>query len=112
MRRGSKGHVPKSRILKTPGTLELCLRVLASLASLGGLEERPWTAESTLLRGLGAASADMMIDGVLRIWGLLESQRPEVAEDISQLRIASKEEFVWVWGSCLRYSVRLSIFLV
>ena len=42
----------------TPAALELTLRCLAP--SLGGLDERPWTAESTLVRGLGAASVDMM----------------------------------------------------
>lgn len=53
--------IPKSLMLYTPGTLELALRF-----SLGGLDERPWTAESTLVKGVGtstdaeAASADMV----------------------------------------------------
>ena len=51
--------IPKSLMLNTPGTLELARRF-----SLGGLEERPWTAESTLDKGVGAASADM-VDEVL-----------------------------------------------
>jgi hypothetical protein len=42
----------------TPAALELTLRCLAP--SLGGLDERPWTAESTLVRGFAEASVDMM----------------------------------------------------
>jgi len=51
-------YVPKSSILNTPGTLELALRLAGSLSF--GLDERPCTAESTLERGAGPASADMM----------------------------------------------------
>jgi hypothetical protein len=50
-----KGHVPRSLMFIIPAALELTLRCFAP--SLGGLDERPWTAESTLLRGL---SADMI----------------------------------------------------
>lgn len=42
-------------MLKTPGTLELALRF-----SLGGLDERPCTAESTFDKGAGAASVDIV----------------------------------------------------
>lgn len=56
---------PKSLMLKTPGAaVELALRCLGAASSLGGLEERPWTAESTLERGVGAASVDMIVVGV------------------------------------------------
>ncbi len=55
-----EGDIPKSAMLKTPDTLELARR----LASLGGLEDRPWTAESTLDKGAGAASADMVGEGL------------------------------------------------
>lgn len=48
--------IPKSLMLKTPGTLELALR-FPSFAASFGLDERPWTAESTLLKG---SVADMM----------------------------------------------------
>ncbi len=52
--------IPKSLILNTPeAAAELCLR-FAALSSLGGLDDRPWTAESTLDKGAGAASADMI----------------------------------------------------
>ena len=53
-------NVPKSLMLKTPGTLELALRFASFEASLGGLLERPWTAESTLLRGA--------VDAILILW--------------------------------------------
>ena len=49
--------VPRSLMLKTPGTLELALRF--SLTS----EARPWTAESTLVKG---SVADMMMVGAGR----------------------------------------------
>jgi len=52
-------YVPKSSIRNTPGTLELALRLAGSL-SFAGLDERPCTAESTLERGAGPASADIM----------------------------------------------------
>ena len=48
-------------ILKTPGTLELARR-LAPLSS-AVLDDRPWTPESTLDKGAGAASADMVDEG-------------------------------------------------
>ena len=54
-------NIPKSLMLKTPGTLELARR-LAPLSS-AGLDDRPWTAESTVDKGAGAASADMMDEG-------------------------------------------------
>lgn len=60
----AKGHIPKSLMLKTPGTLELARR-LAPLSS-AGLDDRPWTAESTLDKGAGAASEDML-DEVLYV---------------------------------------------
>lgn len=51
--------VPNSLMLKTPLTaLELALRCLGSV--FGGLDERPCTAESTLVRGAGPASADIV----------------------------------------------------
>jgi hypothetical protein len=56
-----EGDIPKSRILKTPGTLELARR-LAPLSS-AGLDDRPWTAESTFDNGAGPASADMVEEG-------------------------------------------------
>jgi hypothetical protein len=43
-------------MLKTPGTLELARRWTFSL---GGDDERPWTAESTLVR-VFSVSADMI----------------------------------------------------
>lgn len=58
-----RDDVPRSLMFITPAALELTLRCFAP--SLGGLDERPWTAESTLVRGLGAVSADMMVLGVL-----------------------------------------------
>jgi hypothetical protein len=54
----------------TPAALELTLRCLAP--SLGGLDERPWTAESTLVRGLAVASADMM--ACLGVRGMRDSK--------------------------------------
>jgi hypothetical protein len=52
-------------MLKTPGTLELARR-LAPLSS-AGLDDRPWTAESTLDNGAGPASADMVDEGALLV---------------------------------------------
>ena len=49
-------------MLKTPGTLELARR-LAPLSS-AGLDDRPWTPESTLDKGAGAASEDMLDEGL------------------------------------------------
>jgi hypothetical protein len=49
-------------MLKTPGTLELARR-LAPLSS-AVLDDRPWTAESTLDKGAGAASEDMLEGGL------------------------------------------------
>lgn len=61
----SEKDVPRSLMLNTPeAAAELCLR-FAALSSLGGLDDKPWTAESTLERGAGAASADM-IDSFVR----------------------------------------------
>lgn len=60
-RRGEDDE-PKSLMLNTPGAaVEEALRCLGTAdSSLAGLEERPWTAESTLERGDGPASVDMM----------------------------------------------------
>lgn len=64
-----KEDVPRSLMFITPAALELALRCLGP--SLGGLDERPWTAESTLVRGLGAASADMIAClGVMGVLGM------------------------------------------
>jgi hypothetical protein len=65
-----KGDIPRSLMFITPAALELTLRCLAP--SLGGLDERPWTAESTLVRGEGAASADMM--ACLGVLGMGDSE--------------------------------------
>lgn len=62
-----RDDVPRSLMFITPVALELTLRCFAP--SLGGLDERPWTAESTLVRGLDAVSADMMA-----CFGYLEGQ--------------------------------------
>jgi hypothetical protein len=60
---GGGGSVPRSLMFITPAALELALRCLGP--SLGGLDERPWTAESTLVREMAAGSADMIacLDG-------------------------------------------------
>jgi hypothetical protein len=60
--KGVGANIPKSLMLYTPGTLELALRFGSAFApSLGGLDDRPWTAESTFDKGVGAASAADMI---------------------------------------------------
>jgi hypothetical protein len=64
--------VPKSLMFMTPSALELVLRCF--VPSLGGLDERPWTAESTLVRG-----ADMVAGLITR------SQRCEVTSRMSGL---------------------------
>lgn len=84
-------------MLKTPGTLELARR-LASLASLGGLDDRPWTAESTLDKGAGAASADMVDEGLL-----LVIREIEVKAGCSWYltnRNRKIEYQIVAWGSC------------
>ena len=58
-------HIPRSLMLNTPGAAvdEALLCFGAAASSLGGLDERPWTAESTLERGDGPASVDMVGGG-------------------------------------------------
>lgn len=51
-----RSDIPRSLMLKTPGTLELFL-LGACFSSLGGDDERPCTAESTLVSG-----SDMIAD--------------------------------------------------
>jgi hypothetical protein len=58
-----EADIPKSLMLYTPGTLELALRFGSAFASsFGELDDRPWTAESTFDKGVGAASAADMIE--------------------------------------------------
>lgn len=61
-------------MLKTPDTLELARR----LASLGGFDDRPCTAESTLDKGAGPASADMVDGGALLVIDEIEVRQGAV----------------------------------
>ena len=82
-------------MLKTPGTLELALRFPSLAASLG-LDERPWTAESTLLKG---SVADMMGSSLILL--VIKESSNEVSHEciVRQRR--------W-WGLCGAWESRSS----